>query len=114
MKKVLSCIGTGYRLAYSLSGIIYKSKLKPGETLLVQGSSGGMSTALIQLGRAAGFEVWATSRNAEECELAEKLVQIERFCQKRSFLAKFRLSSIVLGLPPSNTQLPRFHGMGVL
>ena len=33
----------------------------------------GMATALIQLGRAAGFEVWATSRSAEGRELAESL-----------------------------------------
>jgi D-arabinose 1-dehydrogenase-like Zn-dependent alcohol dehydrogenase len=32
-----------------------------------------MSTALIQLGRAAGFEVWVTSRNAKGRELAERL-----------------------------------------
>lgn len=37
----------------------------PGQTLLVQGASGGMSTALIQMGRAAGFEVWVTTRNGE-------------------------------------------------
>src|ERR1700752_2063749 len=41
--------------------------------MLVQGASGGMSTALIQLGRAAGFEVWATSRSQKGRELAEKL-----------------------------------------
>jgi D-arabinose 1-dehydrogenase-like Zn-dependent alcohol dehydrogenase len=32
-----------------------------------------MATALIQLGRAAGFEVWTTSRNDEGRALAEKL-----------------------------------------
>ncbi len=32
-----------------------------------------MSTALIQLGGAAGYEVWATSRNAKGRALAEKL-----------------------------------------
>ena len=32
-----------------------------------------MSTALIQLGHAAGFEVWTTSRNEEGRVLAEKL-----------------------------------------
>jgi len=41
--------------------------------VLVQGASGGMSTALIQLGRAAGFEVWATSRSREGRALAERL-----------------------------------------
>jgi NADPH:quinone reductase-like Zn-dependent oxidoreductase len=33
--------------------------------VLIQGSTGGMATALIQLGRAAGFEVWTTSRTDE-------------------------------------------------
>ena len=39
----------------------------------MQGASGGMSTALIQLGRAAGFEVWTTSRNRAGRALAERL-----------------------------------------
>lgn len=66
-----SVLGTAWLTAYR--ALFTKSNLKPGDTLLVQGSSGGMSTALIQLGRAAGFEVWATSRNAKGRELAEKL-----------------------------------------
>lgn len=66
-----SVLGTAWLTAYRV--LFTKSNLKPGDTLLVQGSSGGMSTALIQLGRAAGFEVWTTSRNARGRELAEKL-----------------------------------------
>src|SRR6266478_7127811 len=66
-----SVLGTAWLTAYR--ALFTKSRLKPGETLLVQGASGGMSTAAIQLGRAAGFEVWATSRNAKGRELAEKL-----------------------------------------
>ena len=66
-----SVLGTAWLTAYR--ALFTKSNLKPGETLLVQGASGGMSTALIQLGRAAGYEVWATSRNARGRELAEKL-----------------------------------------
>jgi len=66
-----SVLGTAWLTAYR--ALFTKSNLRPGDTLLVQGASGGMSTALIQLGRAAGFEVWATSRNANGCELAEKL-----------------------------------------
>ena len=58
---------TAYRALFT------KSALRPGQTLLVQGSSGGMSTALIQLGHAAGFEIWATSRNDRGRALAEKL-----------------------------------------
>ncbi len=39
-----------------------KAGLEPGATVLVQGAGGGVATALILLGRAAGFRVWATSR----------------------------------------------------
>jgi len=38
--------------------------------MLVQGASGGVSTALVQLGRAAGFRVWVTGRTAEKRALA--------------------------------------------
>src|ERR1700730_10453301 len=66
-----SVLGTAWLTAYR--ALFTKSNLKPGETLLVQGASGGMSTALIQLGRAAGFEIWATSRTAASRALAERL-----------------------------------------
>jgi len=66
-----SVLGTAWLTAYRT--LFTKTSLEPGETLLVQGASGGMSTALIQLGRAAGFEVWVTSRTAKGRELAERL-----------------------------------------
>jgi NADPH:quinone reductase-like Zn-dependent oxidoreductase len=55
-----SVLGTAWLTAYRT--LFTKSGLKAGETVLIQGATGGMATALIQLGRAAGFEVWATSR----------------------------------------------------
>ncbi len=55
-----SVLGTAWLTAYR--ALFTKSGLKAGETVLIQGATGGMATALIQLGRAAGFEVWATSR----------------------------------------------------
>src|SRR3954447_1636112 len=39
--------------------------LRPGERLLVHGAAGGVGTAAVQLGRAAGARVTATVRNAE-------------------------------------------------
>jgi NADPH:quinone reductase-like Zn-dependent oxidoreductase len=41
--------------------------------MLVQGASGGVSTALVQLGRAAGMQVWVTGRTDEKRELALRL-----------------------------------------
>jgi NADPH:quinone reductase-like Zn-dependent oxidoreductase len=64
-------LGTAWLTAYR--ALFTKSGLNPGETLLVQGASGGMATALIQMGRAAGFEVWATTRNEEGREIALRL-----------------------------------------
>jgi len=66
-----SVLGTAWLTAWK--ALFHASGLRPGGTLLVQGASGGMSTALIQLGRAAGFEVFATSRHAAGRELAGKL-----------------------------------------
>src|SRR5205814_3793332 len=58
-----SVLGTAWLTAYR--ALFTKARLRPGETVLVQGATGGMATALIQLGRVAGFEVWATSRTEE-------------------------------------------------
>ena len=54
-------LGTTYLTAYRM--LITRSGLPAGATMLVQGASGGVSTALIQLGRAAGMRVWVTSRS---------------------------------------------------
>jgi len=50
-----------------------KGELRPGDTVLVQGASGGLATALIRLGVAAGLRVWATGRDAEKRAFAERL-----------------------------------------
>src|SRR3984893_920807 len=66
-----SVLGTAWLTAYR--ALFTKSGLRAGEAVLIQGATGGMATALIQLGRAAGFEVWATSRSAEGRAQAESL-----------------------------------------
>jgi NADPH:quinone reductase-like Zn-dependent oxidoreductase len=48
---------TAYRMLFSQSG------LQPGDTVLIQGAGGGVSTALTVLAREAGFRVWVTSRD---------------------------------------------------
>ncbi len=66
-----SVMGTAWLTAYRM--IFVKSGLRPGQTMLVQGASGGVSTALVQLGRAAGMRVWVTGRDDDKRALAEKL-----------------------------------------
>jgi NADPH:quinone reductase-like Zn-dependent oxidoreductase len=54
-------LGCTFLTAYRM--LITRSGLPAGSTMLVQGATGGVSTALIQLGRAAGMRVWVTSRS---------------------------------------------------
>lgn len=64
-------MGTAWLTAYRM--LFVKSGLRPGQTMLVQGASGGVATALVQLGRAAGFRVWVTGRTEEKRALATSL-----------------------------------------
>ena len=56
-----ACLPTAYLTAYRM--LFTRSGLQPGATILVQGAGGGVATALVVIGRAAGFRVWATSRD---------------------------------------------------
>ena len=64
-------MGTAWLTAYRM--LFVKSGLRPGQTMLVQGASGGVSTALVQLGRAAGMRVWVTGRSEDKRALASEL-----------------------------------------
>jgi NADPH:quinone reductase-like Zn-dependent oxidoreductase len=64
-------MGTAWLTAYRM--LFVKSGLRPGQTMLVQGASGGVSTALVQLGKAAGMRVWVTGRTEEKRALSEQL-----------------------------------------
>ncbi len=56
-----ACLPTAWLTAFRM--LFSQGDLKPGETVLVQGAGGGVATALITLGRAAGLRVLATSRD---------------------------------------------------
>lgn len=56
-----ACLPTAWLTAYRM--LFTRADLPPGSTVLVQGAGGGVATALIALGRAAGLRVWATSRD---------------------------------------------------
>jgi NADPH:quinone reductase-like Zn-dependent oxidoreductase len=63
-----ACLPTAWLTAYRM--LFTRGAVKPGMTVLVQGAGGGVATALIALGRAAGVRVWATSRSEEKRERA--------------------------------------------
>jgi len=66
-----ACLPTAYLTAYRM--LFGRARLEPGATVLVQGAGGGVATALILLGRAAGFRIWATSRSEAKRDRAVAL-----------------------------------------
>jgi NADPH:quinone reductase-like Zn-dependent oxidoreductase len=66
-----ACLPTAWLTAYRM--LFTRGEAKPGQTVLVQGASGGVSTALVVLGQAAGIRMWITGRSergrAEAVEL---------------------------------------------
>ncbi|HEX3824560.1 MAG TPA: zinc-binding dehydrogenase [Mycobacteriales bacterium] len=54
-------VSTAWLTAYRM--LFTKAAAQPGQTVLVQGAGGGVATAAIALGSAAGLRVWATSRS---------------------------------------------------
>jgi putative PIG3 family NAD(P)H quinone oxidoreductase len=69
--------------------IFTQAQLRPGERLLVHGGAGGVGTAAIQLGRAAGARVTATVRgegsHAEVAELGAEAIAPEGFAKHGLF-----------------------------
>jgi NADPH:quinone reductase-like Zn-dependent oxidoreductase len=56
-----ACLPTAYLTAFRM--LFDRAPVGPGSTVLVQGAGGGVATALIILGSAAGYRMWATSRS---------------------------------------------------
>lgn len=72
-----SCLPTAYLTAYRM--LATKSGTQAGDTVLIQGAGGGVSTAAIVLGKAMGLRVWVTSRDAAKGEWATSIGADEAF-----------------------------------
>lgn len=72
-----ACLPTAWLTAYRM--LFGGAGLRPGDSILVQGVTGGVSSALIRLGAAAGLRVYATSRDPRHAQYAIKLGAREVF-----------------------------------
>lgn len=66
-----SCLPTAWLTAFRM--LTRDSGLTPGDTVLVQGASGGVAGAATALGKALGHRVWATARTEAKRALAVEL-----------------------------------------
>ena len=72
-----ACLPTSWLTAYRM--LFVNSGLRPGQTVLVQGASGGVATACIAMARAGGYRVWATARTEAKQAAALRLGAHEAF-----------------------------------
>lgn len=66
-----ACLPTAWLTAYRM--LFTQANIAPGQRVLVQGASGGLSTACVSLAAAAGVGVWVTGRSEEKRAYAESL-----------------------------------------
>ena len=72
-----ACLPTAWLTAYRM--LFGRGQLRAGETVLIQGAGGGVATAAIVLGRAAGLRVLVTSRDEAKRARAVDLGAHEAF-----------------------------------
>jgi NADPH:quinone reductase-like Zn-dependent oxidoreductase len=72
-----ACLPTAWLTAYRM--LFIQSGLRPGQTVLVQGASGGVASACIALARVGGMRVWATARTEQKQDLARRFGAHETF-----------------------------------
>jgi NADPH:quinone reductase-like Zn-dependent oxidoreductase len=67
----VACLPTAWLTAYRM--LFVRSGLRPGQSVLVQGATGGVGSACIALARAAGLRVYATARTEHKQQIARDL-----------------------------------------
>ena len=72
-----ACLPTAWLTAYRM--LFTQAGVRPGSTVLVQGAGGGVATALVTLGAAAGVRMWVTSRDPDKAARAVELGADEVF-----------------------------------
>ncbi|MFF8954166.1 zinc-binding dehydrogenase [Streptomyces sp. NPDC014894] len=66
-----ACLPTAWLTAYRM--LFTNAGVRPGDSVLVQGAGGGVATAAIVLGKAAGLRMYATSRDGAKRARAVEL-----------------------------------------
>jgi NADPH:quinone reductase-like Zn-dependent oxidoreductase len=72
-----ACLPTAWLTAYRM--LFTNAGVRPGDSVLVQGAGGGVATAALVLGRAAGLRMYATSRDEAKRKRAVELGAVDAF-----------------------------------
>jgi NADPH:quinone reductase len=69
-------------------GLLQHAKLQPGETIFVNGGSGGVGSMVVQMAKALGAKVIATAGSVEKCEALRALGADCAVCYKSDNVAE--------------------------
>ncbi|MFD3517158.1 zinc-binding dehydrogenase [Streptomyces sp. NPDC058657] len=72
-----ACLPTAWLTAYRM--LFTNAGVRPGDAVLVQGAGGGVATAALVLGKAAGLRMYATSRDEAKRKRAVELGAVDAF-----------------------------------
>ena len=92
-----ACLPTAWLTAFRM--LTTMGEVKPGQTVLIQGAAGGVSTALIALSSALGLEVWVTSRSEEKRATAVALGAHQAFPTGETLPQKVDVVFETVGVP---------------
>jgi NADPH:quinone reductase len=71
--------GAGFSMTYGTSyhALVDRGRLRPGETLLVHGATGGVGTAAVEIGKALGARVIASGGNRDKLEKLRSVYAVD-------------------------------------
>ena len=104
----LAALGTAWLVAYRglfvKAGLTLSTAVGQKPTILVQGSSGGVATAAIQLAHALGYTTYVTARSPEKSAFAKSLGAIQVFApDKITHSVKLKPIDVVFNLAGGET-----------
>src|SRR4051794_37071387 len=107
-----ACLPTAWLTAYRM--LFTQSGVQPGGTVLVQGAGGGVSTALVAIGRAAGHRMWVTSRDEAKRARAVELGADQAFESGARLPARVDAVMETVGAPTWSHSLRSLRPGGVV
>lgn len=79
-------VGAGFPMTYGTShhALVQRAKLKPGETLLVLGATGGVGTAAVEIGKVLGAKIIAAGGSDEKLAVIKEKYGVDHVVNYRS------------------------------
>lgn len=92
-------VAAGFPMTYGTShhALVQRARLKPGETLLVLGATGGVGTAAVEIGKVLGAKIIAAGGSDEKLAVVKELYGVDHVVNYRTGSLKDQVKAITGG-----------------